>query len=196
MGQDPREIQQQIEQTREHMGDTVEALAYKADVPARMRDSVNDKKEAVVSKVTGVKDRVVGSVGGAASQTGDVVSGAAASAGDAAGSVGHKARQGVGVAQENPLGLAVAGAAAGFLIGMLLPATRIEDERIGGVADQVKQQAMDVGQEALERGREVAQEAASAAAETVKESGAEHGRELAESARDGAADVQSSTTST
>ena len=35
MGQDPAAIRQEIEQTRERMGDTVDALGYKADVPAR-----------------------------------------------------------------------------------------------------------------------------------------------------------------
>ena len=44
MGEDTRAIEGRIEQTREHMGDTVAALAYKADVPSRMRQSVSDKK--------------------------------------------------------------------------------------------------------------------------------------------------------
>jgi Protein of unknown function (DUF3618) len=33
MGQDPDEIRQEIEQTRAEMGETVEAIGYKADVP-------------------------------------------------------------------------------------------------------------------------------------------------------------------
>lgn len=33
MGEDPAAIRQEIEQTRERMGDTVDALGYKADVP-------------------------------------------------------------------------------------------------------------------------------------------------------------------
>ena len=51
MGEDPREIERQIEHTREHMGETVEALAYKADVPSRVKESLTDKKDAVVEKL-------------------------------------------------------------------------------------------------------------------------------------------------
>ena len=44
MGQEPSDIERQIEDTREHMGDTVSALSYKADVPGRVKDSMSDKK--------------------------------------------------------------------------------------------------------------------------------------------------------
>ena len=44
------EIRQDIERTREQLGDTVEALAYKADVPARLKDKVHDTKETVQVK--------------------------------------------------------------------------------------------------------------------------------------------------
>jgi hypothetical protein len=78
------------------------------------------------------------------------------------------------MAQENPLGLALGALAVGFLAGMLLPSTRIEDERMGEVADRLKDTARQTGQEAIERGRAVAQEAASAAAGMVQE----HGRDV------------------
>ena len=38
MGQDPGAIRQDIEQTRERMGDTVEALGYKTDVTGRAKE--------------------------------------------------------------------------------------------------------------------------------------------------------------
>jgi len=37
MGEDPRAIRSEIEDTRERMGDTVDALAYKADVKSRAK---------------------------------------------------------------------------------------------------------------------------------------------------------------
>jgi hypothetical protein len=37
MGQDPDVIQEDIEQTRADMGETVEAVGYKADVPSGPR---------------------------------------------------------------------------------------------------------------------------------------------------------------
>jgi hypothetical protein len=40
MGEDPDMIRKDIEDTRERMGETVDALGYKADVKGRAKDSV------------------------------------------------------------------------------------------------------------------------------------------------------------
>jgi ElaB/YqjD/DUF883 family membrane-anchored ribosome-binding protein len=163
MGQDPDAIRQQIEQTRENMGDTVDAIGYKADVKSRAKESVSEKTDAIKSKVGGV----MGRANDATPSTGDVKQGA---------------KQAVGVAQENPLGLALGAVAAGFIAGMLIPSTKVEDEKLGPMADQVKDQVKETGQEALERGKQVAQEAAQSAQETAKESGQQQAQELASSA--------------
>jgi ElaB/YqjD/DUF883 family membrane-anchored ribosome-binding protein len=138
MGEDPDRIRLEIEQTREEMGETVDALSYKADVKSRAKDSLRERKEAVVD----LKDRVVG-------------------AGPDTGQVKSQARRAKSVAEENPLGLAAGAIAVGFLAGMLVPSTRVEDERIGPLADDVKDRAKQTGQEALERGKQAAQEAVS-----------------------------------
>ena len=60
MGDDTGQIRNEIEQTRARMGDTVEALAYKANAPARAKDAVNERvetvKEAVSETVQTVKE--------------------------------------------------------------------------------------------------------------------------------------------
>ena len=38
MGQDPGEVRHEVEEAREQLGDTVEAIAYKANAPRRARD--------------------------------------------------------------------------------------------------------------------------------------------------------------
>jgi hypothetical protein len=152
MGQDPEAIREQIEQTREEMSGTVEALGHKADVKGRAKSAISDRTDALKSKVTG--------------STPD------------AGEMKQGAKQAVGVAQDNPLGLAIGGIAAGFLFGMLIPSTRIEDEKLGDLSDQVKDKAKETGQEALERGKDVAQEAAQSAGETVKDRGQQHAQEM------------------
>jgi gas vesicle protein/phage tail protein X len=160
MGQDPDMIRRDIEDTRERMGDTVDALGYKTDVKARAGDKVGALKE----KVTG-----------ATPSTDDVKGGA---------------KQAVGVAQENPLGLAIGAVAIGFLAGMLIPSTKVENERIGPMADQVKDQIKDTGAEALEHGKAVASETASAAVDaaksTAQEEGQAHAEDLKDTARDNA----------
>ena len=177
MGEDPREIREQIVATRERMGDTADALAYKADVPSRAKEAIGQKTDAIRSKIGGAAQR-------ANEATPD------------AGQVAQGARRAAGVAQENPLGLAVGALAVGFLAGMLIPGSRMEDERIGPVADRVKDTAREVGQEALDRGREVGRtalehgkEAAQDVAQTVREEGQAHGRDLAQSAKEHAGEA-------
>ena len=83
------------------------------------------------------------------------------------------------MARENPLGLAIGAVAIGFLAGLAVPSTRVEDEKLGPVADQVKDKVKETGQEALDRGSQVAQEVASTATDTAREQTQEHGQDLA-----------------
>jgi ElaB/YqjD/DUF883 family membrane-anchored ribosome-binding protein len=158
MGQDPSQIRNDIDETRARLGDTAEALGHKADVPGRTREAISDRVESVKSTFSGAKD----SVSESTPSTGDVKQGA---------------HQAVGVAKENPLGLAIGATAVGFVAGLLIPSTRVEDEKIGPMADQLKEQAKETGQEAVERGKHVAQQAA----ETVKDEGQKQAQEMAPS---------------
>ena len=176
MGKDPDRIRQDIEETRSHMDETVGAIGYKADVKSRVKESLGEKKDAAVSKVTGAADAVVSTVGGAVPDGESVKRGA---------------RKTAGVAQENPLGLAVAGAAIGLLVGIVAPSSRAEDERMGSLADDVKDRAAQAGTEAVERGKLVGEEAAASLTETVKESGRDQGQDLAESVKESAQEVAS-----
>jgi uncharacterized protein DUF3618 len=194
MGQDPDAIRQDIEQTRAEMSETVEAVGYKADVPSRAKEAVSDKVENVKSKVSDTAARAKEAVVGTASRAGDTASGTASRVGDATpsrGEVKQQTRRVAGMAKENPLGLAIGAAALGFLAGLAVPSTRVEDERLGPVADQVKDKVKETGQEALDRGKQVAQEVASTAADTAKEKTQEQGQELAGSAKQSAQDVKS-----
>src|SRR3954465_15825484 len=169
MGEDPDRIRAEIEQTRAEMGETVDALGYKTDVKARAKDSIQDKKESVMGVASSAKERIVGAGQSVNEATPDGQQ------------VKQQAKRAASVAQENPLGLAVGAVAVGFLAGMLIPSTRVEDEKLGAMSDDVMGRAKQTGQEALERGKQVAQDAA----ETAKDSGREHAQELKESARQG-----------
>jgi gas vesicle protein len=165
MGQDPSQIREEIEQTRSEMGDTVDALAHKTDVKSRVKESFTDKKERLRNQMMGTSSRI----SDATPETQQVKEGA---------------RHAVGVAEENPIGLALGGVAAGFLAGMLLPSTRMEDEKVGPIADQVKEKAAEAGQEAVERGKEVAGQVAEQATETAKEAGQEQADALKSSVQE------------
>lgn len=171
MGQEPDAIREEIEATRDQMGDTVDAIAYKADVPTRVKESIGEKRDRLKSQMSGVTSRANEATPGVE----DVKGGA---------------KQAVGIAQENPLGLAIGGVAIGFLAGLAMPTTQIENERIGPIADEAKAKAKEAGQEAIDHGKEVAQEAAQATTTAVKESGSEHASQLQESAQKKADDVK------
>jgi hypothetical protein len=187
MGQEPDAIREEIEQTRAGMTETVGAIGYKADVPSRAKEAVAGKVDSMRSKVSDVTSRAKEAVTGAASSASD----ATPSGGD----VKQTTRRAAGIAKENPLGLAIGAAALGFLAGLAVPSTRVEDEKLGPVADQVKDKVKETGQEALERGKDVAQQATQSAVQTAKEQGQQHGEELADSAKQSAQEVREQTSS-
>jgi hypothetical protein len=183
MGEDPDRIRAEIEQTRAEMRETVDALGHKADVKARAKESFEDKKssakesvvgatQSVKDKLVGAKDSVSGTAGDATSRVGDVTPDRE--------QVVTQARRAKGLAQENPIGLAVGSLAIGFLAGLLVPATRVEDEKLGEVSDQVTEKVKETGQDALEHGKQVAQDAM----QTAQEGAQQHGREVQQTARE------------
>jgi gas vesicle protein len=179
------------------MSETVEAIGYKADVPARAKDKVAERVDAARARVSQATSRAKQAVVGSTADAGDTAGGVAGRVGDAVPSgeqVKRQARRAVGLAQENPLGLAVGAVAVGFLAGLVVPSTRVEDQRLGPVADQVKDTARQTGQEALERGKQVAQEAASSAAETARQAGQQQGQDLTDNAKQRAQEVREQTT--
>jgi hypothetical protein len=197
MGKAPDDIRGEIEDTRERMTETAEAIRYRADVKTRAKDAVVETKDSLVDKAGSAVSRVTGkmpSPGDVASGTssmastvGDAATSAVSSVGEVlpdADQVKRQARQAVSVAQENPIGLAVGSIAVGFLAGMLIPSTRIEDEQLGELSDQVKDRAQDIGREAIDQGRDLAQEVGQQATEIAREGAKEHGQQLAESARE------------
>jgi ElaB/YqjD/DUF883 family membrane-anchored ribosome-binding protein len=166
MGKDPETIQREIEETRERMGDRVDAMTYKADVPSRIGDRISETKDAVADRISGVTSSI-------GERTPD------------AGEVRDRSRRMASTLGDNPLALVVGAAAVGFLVGMLLPSTRMEDERLGDTADELKRRAVQTGREALDRGRQVADDAA----QTARESGRQHASELGDHAREHASEV-------
>ena len=74
------------------------------------------------------------------------------------------------VTVENPMGMLLAGMAVGFLVGMMLPVTRFESERIGPMTDQMKDKKREAGGEIVRRGGEVIKDTIEASKEAVSAS--------------------------
>ena len=133
----------------------------KTDVSARVGDYVDEKKQAVKDKFTGVRDAVTGTASKAVPS-------------------GERVGRVKDTAERNPIGLAVGAAAVGFIAGLLIPSTQVENERMGEMSDRLVDAAKETAGDAVERGKQVAQEAA----ETAKESGREQSQELASNLQD------------
>jgi hypothetical protein len=147
MGQDPSQLREELEETRSRVGEEVDAISYKTDVGARVGDYVSDKKDAVTSTLTKPIP-------------------------DRA-----QIRQARRTAERNPLGLAVGAAGVGFALGLLLPGTRVENEKLGAAGDKVGE----VAREGWEHGKQVAQDTAQGAMEAAKDSSSRHTEELSSS---------------
>jgi Protein of unknown function (DUF3618) len=63
VGEEPAAIREAIEETREHMGETLQQLAEKADVKGRAKEWAAEKKEAMTEKVGQAKDAAAEKVG-------------------------------------------------------------------------------------------------------------------------------------
>jgi ElaB/YqjD/DUF883 family membrane-anchored ribosome-binding protein len=154
MGKDPDELRAEIAETRERMGDTADAIAYKTDVPHRMQDVVGEKMDQMKSAITGSVGqarRAVSRAGDALPDTGDMQTGA---------------MNAVGAVRENPLGLFFGMAAVGFMIGSMLPVTQLESERLTPMVDQLKERARDQVQGTIEAARDAAVDSISNAMRT------------------------------
>ena len=176
MGQSPSDIRAEIEETRARVGDEVDALSYKTDVPARVGDYVDDKKQAVKDKVSGVKDAITGTTADAARATSDALPD------------GEQIGKLKDTAERNPLGLVIGGAAIGFVAGLLIPSTRLEDKQMGEMSDKVIDVAKETASDALESGKRIAHEAA----DNAKDQGHELASTLQERTHENLAGSQTS----
>jgi hypothetical protein len=158
------------------LGQRVGAVA--SSVTGTVGSASSSVTDTVGSATSAVSDRagaVAEKVAAAGSAIGDKASSATASVKDTAGSASDSAtgirqsvadhlpapadaRQGVrrvaGTARANPVALAAGALAVGAVAGLLLPSTRVEDERLGPVADDVKEKGAGMAHEAIDKGRE------------------------------------------
>lgn len=126
-------MDQERYQVRE-IEDARERVADDVQSVAENANVVKRAKEAAQSKIEGAKS-AIGNAGGKVR--------------DLAGNVNPV---------ENPIGMLLAGLALGFLIGMLLPVTRFESERIGPLTEDMKERMRDARSEVMRRGGEVIKE--------------------------------------
>ena len=189
------DIRRQIEESRENLGEAVGALAYKADIKNRGKEALEDKKEAIMEKVDTLKSKVSGEGEGGIGET--LKSKLPDGVGDATGRIGAaapskedikaKAQDAAGVAHDHPIAVAAGAAAAGLAVGLALPETELEREKLAPTAQKVRDQVQARAQEVVEQVKAGAKDAVDSTADAVRQAGQQHGGkagEIAEKAAD------------
>jgi ElaB/YqjD/DUF883 family membrane-anchored ribosome-binding protein len=134
------------------MSDTVEALAYKTDVPARAKEAIGDR-------VSAMKDAVSSTLGSAKEAVTDVRDSASESVSNARDAMPSNAEvkerfeRVRSLVAHNPLGLAAGSLAAGFLLGLLVPVSAVERDQVGPLGEKVVEGAKDAAADALDQGK-------------------------------------------
>ena len=212
-------IRQEIDETRENLGEAVGALAYKADVKNRGKEVIEDKKEMVMEKVDELKGKVTGDEGqpGLAGKVKDKVPDGGAikdklpsgegikekmpsGLGDATSTIGDKTPSTQDVkekasglaakAGEHPAAVAGGAAVAGLAAGLALPETDLEREKLKPHAQQAREQVQTKAQETVQQVKSGVQDAAGSVADTVKEQGQQQGGKVGEMAEKAADKTQ------
>jgi translation elongation factor EF-1beta len=161
MQDDTQAIRESIEATRERIADTAEALAYKTDVQARVRENVAFGVESLKATAAVVADDVSATLVEVAETTRDGVTafaervsdGAAdlaASASEIAASAADRAADAADSAtrfrlrdvrefiERRPLEAALGSIAAGFVVGLALPVSGVERARLGPAGKRLR----------------------------------------------------------
>jgi gas vesicle protein len=208
---DPEVIREEIERTRQELGEDVDALADKVNpskIAQRQTDKVKGKLNSVKDRVMGsasdVKERVMGSAGdvkehvmGSAEDAKNKGKSAAGAVGDAVTDAPRKATQ---AAQGNPLAVGLIAFGVGWLASAFIPASGAEKQAASKVKDAAGpavEQLKDVAKDAAQNLREPAKEAAESvkatatdAVSNVKDEGAGAASGLKEQAADAKQSVQ------
>ncbi len=107
----PEEIRADIEQTREQLGETVEALAEKTDVKAQARSRIESAKETIAGNLGTARETVTGKADEFATRAREATPDSA----------GAGVQQVTATVQRKPMPFALGGAfMAGLFVGWLL----------------------------------------------------------------------------
>lgn len=183
MGQSTTELRNDIERTRNDLGDTLDAIGDRVS-PGRM---VQRRKNRIASGVRAMRDRVMGTVEGLGFTVSETGHTARERAGDMADdavdtirSVPETVRH---QSQGNPLMAGAVAFGVGFIAASAFPASRTERRAAEGLmekAEPIKQELTEAVQEAAAGMRAPAREAM----ETVKEAAAESAQRVATTAKE------------
>ena len=189
MGKSASEVRSEIEDTRQDMSTTIDAIADRTSpgrIIQRRRQRMSDGWRSVRERVMGQAQDTYGSASGSAQ-------GVAGGARDTAGTVVEGARQApekvLEQTQGNPIAAGLIAFGGGLLVASLIPPSEAEQRMAGQVADKaqpLRDELQRAGQEVAEDLRSTAQEGA----EQVKQRASQAAGTVQEDVRSSAGSVQ------
>ncbi|WFP75468.1 DUF3618 domain-containing protein [Mesorhizobium sp. WSM4906] len=130
---------------------------------AEMDTMTSDTAASVFDAAGGAAVTVSGMAGSAADTMSDMASGAAQtltnSAAATADVASRASRSAQHLMEDQPLAVAAVGLAVGAAIGVMMPRTQVEDERLGDYSEQLRDKAEDVLEKGIDQVKQVAAEA-------------------------------------
>lgn len=151
----------------DRVSETAEAVKEKA---GRAAETVKEQASQAAGAVRRQTSQAVETVREKTAQTAEAVKSRASRMGQQARHTAQRASSEFDhLLREQPLVVGLGAMAVGVLAGLLLPATRREDEAMGEVRDRKLDQARSAARETLEKGKQVARTAVESAKQTVKE---------------------------
>ncbi|MEA3214593.1 MAG: hypothetical protein QOJ19_749 [Acidimicrobiia bacterium] len=175
MGESAEELRRDIELSREHMGQTLEAIGDRVS-PGRILER---RRNRIVGAVGGMRDAVMGSAHRATSAVDDRMSALGDGASSLGGSMVHAPEMATRQAQGNPFAAGLVAFGGGMLLAALIPPSEPErqlaqkaKEMATPLAEPAQEMAHELVETVQERGQEAVaavKDSAGAAAQSVKE---------------------------
>jgi hypothetical protein len=190
VGEESEELRADIEQRRESMSETIDAIGDRV-VPGRI---IERRRAAARDWASGMRQRIMGPAHAAQERTGSVTTRMGEGMSHAKEQIGDAPAQVQRATAGSPL---IAGAVAfgiGALVAAVLPATESERRALETVQPQVDaatNAVKDVGQQAIATAKSAAQDAA----QDVKASATDHAHEVADQAKEAGKQVKETATS-
>jgi gas vesicle protein len=189
MAQDSQELRRDIEQTRTHLGTTLDSIGERV-MPSRI---VERRKNRMRERFGSIRDSVMGSAGSVQSSVSDGAHHVADTVGSAAGSIGNEVREAptqiADQARGNPLAAGLVAFGIGMIVATVIPASRPEEQAAVALKDKLEplqEQAKQIGSDM----KDAVQESARDAAEQVKSRASEAVQDVKSDASDAATDLK------
>ncbi len=155
MGENSGDIRKNVEQTRDQMGNTLDALTSKLNVPTRVKDTLDDTADNVKRRLQDGAASIRGSVDDVSNRLPDP----------------ETVKSGL----KNPIALSAGLVAVGVLVGLVVPLSDLEKRRLRPLGADIARRAVEARDEIIDQSKLVVSETVSAAQESVQK----HGQEMA-----------------